>query len=309
MTDAAFAIADSLKPHIAAWLGHLKSARRLSPKTLEAYSRDLMMLMEFFGDHLGGPVSLKALADLRASDFRAFMAVRRQGGIGARTLSRQLSAFRNFFSYLEREGLVANEALGVIRGPKLPRSLPKPLTPVEARAAIALTGQMEPAPWIAARDIAVLTLCYGAGLRISEALGLCRADLDGEVARVTGKGGKTRLVPLIAPARQAIAEYLSRCPFAISQNEPMFRGAKGGVLSPRLIQKRVEQLRSALGLPASATPHALRHSFATHLLGRGGDLRTIQELLGHASLSSTQIYTHIDTDYLLDVYRKAHPRA
>lgn len=309
MTDAAFAIADSLKPHISAWLAHLKSARRLSPKTLEAYSGDLVMLFSFLAEHLGGPVTLKALADLRASDFRAFMAARRQQGIGARSLARELSAFRNFFSFLEREGLASNEALSVIRGPKLPKSLPKPLTATQARQALALTPAMEDEPWIAARDVAVLTLCYGAGLRISEALGMCRNDLDGAVARVTGKGGKTRLVPLIAPARAAIADYLEHCPFVVSANAPLFRGAKGGVLSPRLIQKRVEQLRAALGLPASATPHALRHSFATHLLGRGGDLRTIQELLGHASLSSTQIYTRIDTDHLLEVYRKAHPRA
>ena len=309
MTDAAFAIADSLKPHLAGWLGHLKSARRLSPKTLEAYSHDLISLFSFLGTHFGGPVTLKTLADLRASDFRAFMAARRQEGIGARSLARQLSATRNFFAYLEREGLVANEALSVIRGPKLPKSLPKPLTATQARQALALTDEMEDVPWIAARDTAVLTLCYGAGLRISEALSLCKSDLDGDVMRVTGKGGKTRLVPLIAPARAAIEDYLKQCPFAVAASEPMFRGARGGVLSPRLIQKRVEQLRSALGLPASATPHALRHSFATHLLGRGGDLRTIQELLGHASLSSTQIYTRLDTDHLLDVYRKAHPRA
>ena len=309
MTDAAFAIADSLKPHVADWLSHLKSARRLSPKTLEAYQRDVMTLMAFLGDHFGGPVTLKSLGELRAADFRAFMAARRHAGVGARTLARQLSATRNFFSFLEREGLVKTEALSVIRGPKLPKSLPKPLTPVQARQALDLTGEMEESPWIAARDAAVLTLCYGAGLRISEALALSRADLDGETVRVTGKGGKVRLVPLIAPIRTAIASYLDQCPFAVDADEPMFRGARGGVLSPRLVQKRVEQLRSALGLPPSATPHALRHSFATHLLGRGGDLRTIQELLGHASLSSTQIYTRIDSDHLMDVYRKAHPRA
>ncbi|MBU1176496.1 MAG: tyrosine recombinase XerC [Alphaproteobacteria bacterium] len=309
MTDTAFAIADSLKPHVADWLGHLKTARRLSPKTLGAYASDLDTLMAFLGTHLGGPVTLGALGALRAGDFRAFMAARRQQGVGARTLARQLSAIRNFFAFLEREDLVRTEALSIIRGPKLPKSLPKPLTPVQAKKALALTGEMEASPWIAARDTAVLTLCYGAGLRISEALGLSRADLEGETVRVIGKGGRVRLVPLIAPIRMAIAAYLELCPFAVSAGEPMFRGARGGVLSPRLIQKRVEHLRSALGLPPSATPHALRHSFATHLLGRGGDLRTIQELLGHASLSSTQIYTHIDSEHLLDIYRKAHPRA
>lgn len=309
MTDAAFAISDELRPHLADWLGHLKTARRLSDKTLTAYARDVTELMGFLGTHLGGPVTLKALGDLRAGDFRAFMARRRQEGVGARTLSRQLSAIRSFFAFLEREGLVKTEALSVIRGPKLPKSLPKPLTPLQARQALATTAELEEEAWIAARDIAVLTLCYGAGLRISEALSLSRADLDGETVRVTGKGGKVRLVPLIAPVKQAITDYLEKSPFAIAAGEPMFRGARGGVLSPRLIQKRVEQLRGALGLPASATPHALRHSFATHLLGRGGDLRTIQELLGHASLSSTQIYTRIDSEHLMDVYRKAHPRA
>lgn len=309
MTEAAFAIADDLKPQIAAWLSHLKSGRRLSPKTLEAYSRDVTSLLSFLCDHLGGPVTLQALTDLRASDFRAFMAARRGQGIGARSLARHLSSTRNFFSFLEREGLVKSEALSVIRGPKLPKSLPKPLTPVQARQTLSLTAEMEDSPWIAARDTAVLSLCYGAGLRISEALGLCRADLDGTAIRVIGKGGKVRLVPLIAPVKSAIAAYLEHCPFVVSASAPMFRGARGGVLSPRLIQKRVEQLRSALGLPVSVTPHALRHSFATHLLGRGGDLRTIQELLGHASLSSTQIYTRIDTDHLLEIYRKAHPRA
>ena len=178
----------------------------------------------------------------------------------------------------------------------------------EAKAAIATTADMEETPWIAARDIAVLSLCYGAGLRIAEALSLSKADLEGSALRVTGKGGKTRLVPLIASVRQAIDAYLKLCPFPLNASMPMFRGAKGGVLSPRLIQLRVVELRSALGLPPSATPHALRHSFATHLLGRGGDLRAIQELLGHASLSTTQIYTAVDTDRLLDAYRAAHPR-
>ena len=309
MTDAAFAIADSLKPHVAAWKTHLKSARRLAPKTLEAYGRDLDSLFAFLAGHVGGPLTLAVLAELRAADFRAFMAARRHEGVGARSLARQLSAIRNFFGFLEREGLARTEALSVIRGPKLPRSLPKPLSVNEARRAISATAELEDEPWIAARDMAVLSLCYGAGLRISEALALARTDLEGELVRVTGKGGKVRLVPLIGPVRQAVDTYLEQLPFDVAQSEPMFRGARGGVLSPRLIQMRVQQLRAALGLPETATPHALRHSFATHLLGRGGDLRTIQELLGHASLSSTQIYTNIDTERLLDVYRKAHPRA
>ncbi len=204
--------------------------------------------------------------------------------------------------------MLTTEALNVIRTPKQPRSLPKALTVIEAKAAITTTAEMEDRPWIAARDMAVLALCYGAGLRISEALALTPAGLEDAALRVTGKGGKTRMVPLLAEVRAAIEAYLKLCPFQLAAHEPLFRGARGGPLSARLIQLRVVQLRSALGLPPSATPHALRHSFATHLLGRGGDLRTIQELLGHASLSTTQIYTAIDTDRLLESYRAAHPR-
>lgn len=309
MSDSAFCTDKALAGHIAAWRSHLAAARRLSEHTLEAYGRDLSVFLQFMAEHCGGAVSPRILADLRAADFRAFMAWRRRDGIGARSLARNMSAIKSFFGFLEREGVVANGALGTLRGPKLPKSLPKPLTAIQAKQAIAATMEMEEEAWIAARDVAVLTLCYGAGLRISEALAMTRADLEGETARIVGKGSKTRLVPLIAPVRAAIADYLAKCPYAVGRDQEMFRGAKGGVLSPRLIQLRAQALRAALGLPSSATPHALRHSFATHLLGRGGDLRTIQELLGHASLSSTQIYTQIDTDYLLETYRKAHPRA
>jgi integrase/recombinase XerC len=223
-------------------------------------------------------------------------------------LARSLSAIKSFFRFLEREGVLATEALNTLRAPKAKKSLPKALTVREAKATITATEEMEDRPWVAARDIAVLTLCYGAGLRISEALSLSRADLEGPTLRVTGKGGKTRLVPLIDPVRAAVETYLGLVPFKLTPSQPLFRGVKGGVLSPRLIQMRMAVLRSALGLPPGATPHALRHSFATHLLGRGGDLRAIQELLGHASLSTTQIYTAIDTDRLLEAYRAAHPR-
>jgi integrase/recombinase XerC len=246
---------------------------------------------------------------MRAADLRAFMAVRRQDGVGARSLARALSAIKSFFRYLEREGVLSTEALNTLRTPRTRKSLPKALTVREAKAAIATTDEMEDRPWVAARDMAVLSLCYGAGLRISEALGLTRTDVEGPTLRVTGKGGKTRLVPIIEPVRQAIEAYLKLCPFTLTPSQPMFRGVKGGVLSPRLLQARMVQLRSALGLPPGATPHALRHSFATHLLGRGGDLRAIQELLGHASLSTTQIYTAVDTERLLDAYRAAHPRS
>jgi integrase/recombinase XerC len=309
MTDTAFATDDAVKRQVAGWTRDLGAVRRLAEKTVEAYAGDLAQFLLFLSPHSGGAVSLATLRDLRPADIRAFMAERRNQGVGPRSLARNLSALKSFFAFLEREGVVATEAFSAIRTPKQPRSLPKPLTVAEARSTLAAVPEMEERQWIAARDAAVLALCYGAGLRISEALSLTRADLDGAALRVTGKGGKTRLVPLLAPVRAAIATYLELCPFALGPSQKLFRGAKGGVLSPRLIQLRVVQLRAALGLPPSATPHALRHSFATHLLGRGGDLRAIQELLGHASLSTTQIYTAIDSERLLDAYHKAHPRA
>jgi integrase/recombinase XerC len=309
MVDTAFATDDEIAAQIARWQRDMASVRRLAPKTLEAYSRDLGQFLNFLAPHTGGAVSLKTLREMRGADLRAFMATRREAQIEARSLARALSAIKSFFRFLEREGVMSTEALNVIRTPKAKKSLPKALTVLEAKAAIATTDELEERPWVAARDMAVLSLCYGAGLRISEALALCRADLDGPALRVTGKGGKTRLVPLIESVRASIDTYLKLCPFPLTPSQPLFRGVKGGVLSPRLIQLRVVQLRGALGLPPSATPHALRHSFATHLLGRGGDLRAIQELLGHASLSTTQIYTAVDTERLLDAYRAAHPRS
>lgn len=298
-----------LQAQIANWQRELGAVRRLAPKTLEAYLRDLGQFVQFLSGHMGGEVSLDMLRSMRAADVRAFLAARRNDGLGSRSLARELSAMKSFFGFLEREGVLTTEALNTIRTPKQTRSLPKALTVLEAKATIKTTDELEDTPWIAARDMAVISLCYGAGLRISEALAVTRADLDGGALRVTGKGGKTRMVPLIAAVRQAIDTYLGLVPYNPGRDEPLFRGKKGGVLSPRLIQLRMQQLRGALGLPPSATPHALRHSFATHLLGKGGDLRTIQELLGHASLSTTQIYTAVDTERLLDAYRSAHPRA
>lgn len=308
MVDSAFATDEFIRARISAWQRELGSVRRLAANTLDAYGRDLDQFLQFLAGHTGGPVSLDTLKGLRGADVRAFMAQRRSESLGSRSLARVLSALKSFFRFLEREGVMATEALNVIRTPKLPKSLPKALTVIEARATIATTNELEDRPWVAARDMAVLSLCYGAGLRIAEALALTRSDLETEVLRVTGKGGKTRMVPLIAAVRRSIALYLDLCPFKSWPEEPLFRGVRGGVLSPRLIQLRVAQLRGALGLPPSATPHALRHSFATHLLGKGGDLRAIQELLGHASLSSTQIYTAVDTERLLESYRNAHPR-
>ena len=308
MVDSAFASDEFIRSQISAWQRELSSVRRLAENTLEAYGRDLDQFLSFLAGHTGGAVSLSTLKELRGADIRAFMAQRRNESLGSRSLARVLSALKSFFRFLEREGVLATEALNVIRTPKLPKSLPKALTVMEARQTIATTEEMEERPWVAARDMAVLSLCYGAGLRIAEALALTRADLEGNSLRVTGKGGRIRLVPLIAAVRQAIDLYIELSPFKSWPEEPLFRGVKGGVLSPRLIQLRVAQLRGALGLPQSATPHALRHSFATHLLSRGGDLRAIQELLGHASLSTTQIYTAVDTERLLESYRAAHPR-
>lgn len=308
MAGTQFIVDDALSRLIAGWQRDLGAVRRLAANTLEAYERDLGQFVNFLAMHTGGTVTLETLGELRAADVRAFMAKRRDEDLSSRSLGRSLSAIKSFFRFLEREGAVSTEAFNVIRAPRQPKSVPKALTIAEAKATIATTAELEERPWVAARDMALLALCYGSGLRISEALALTRADLEGEVLRIIGKGGKTRMVPLIAAVRGHVEAYLSLCPFKLTPSQPLFRGTKGGVLSPRLIQLRVVQLRGALGLPPSATPHALRHSFATHLLGRGGDLRSIQELLGHASLSTTQIYTAVDTDRLLESYRAAHPR-
>jgi integrase/recombinase XerC len=296
------------------WLSHLRAERRLSPKTSEAYARDVRQCLTFLAEHWGRRVTLKAFAALEASDIRAFMAMRRADDIGGRSLMRALAGLRSFGRFLEREGKGKVGALSAIRGPKVGKSLPKP---IQIAAAKRLTDADERAgedrdPWIWARDAAVMALLYGSGLRISEALGLKRRDVplpgEGDVLIVTGKGNKTRMVPVLQNVLTLIRDYAAVCPHQLNPAGPIFVGARGGPLSPRIIQLTMERLRGALGLPDSATPHALRHSFATHLLSRGGDLRAIQELLGHASLSTTQIYTGIDSERLLEVYRTAHPR-
>jgi integrase/recombinase XerC len=297
------------------WLTHLRSERRLSPKTLDAYGRDLQQCVTFLGEHWGETVSLKRFAALEATDIRAFMASRRSGGIAGRSLMRALAGLRSFGRFLEREGKGKVGALSAIRAPKVSKSLPKPLH-VEAARQVAdadIRAGENREPWILARDAAVMALLYGSGLRISEALGLKRRDVPapgaGDVLVVTGKGNKTRMVPVLQNVLQLIAGYVAMCPYDLPAASPIFVGARGGPLSPRIIQLTMERLRGALGLPDSATPHALRHSFATHLLSRGGDLRAIQELLGHASLSTTQIYTGVDAERLMEVYRTAHPRS
>lgn len=283
----------------------------MAAKTLEAYGRDIAQFAAFLKDHLGEPPTLDDLANLVQADFRAFLARRRNDGTSSRSLSRQLSAIRSLFHHFERRGILRNPAVAAVRSPKIAHSLPKPLTAQAAGALIkadSLQGDETP-PWVAARDAAVLTLLYGCGLRISEALGLTSAQIRREPLTVTGKGNKARIVPVLAVARDAVERYLALYPGSLDPRAPMFRGVKGGPLNARNVQLLIERLRGALGLPETATPHALRHSFATHLLGRGADLRTIQELLGHASLSTTQVYTEVNTGHLLEQYAKAHPRA
>jgi len=306
---------ESIALEMARWLAFLRTERRLSPKTSEAYGRDLRQFLEFLAEHWEARVTVGRFAALEASDVRAFMAKRRTDEIASRSLMRALAGLRSFGRFLEREGRGRVGALSAIRAPKVGKTLPKPL-PMAAAKRLADADERageDRDPWIWARDAAVMALLYGSGLRISEALGLKRRDVpapgEGDVLVVTGKGNKTRMVPVLQNVLTLIQDYAAMCPYPLPPEGPIFVGARGGTLSPRIIQLTMARLRGALGLPDSATPHALRHSFATHLLSRGGDLRAIQELLGHASLSTTQIYTGIDSERLLEVYRSAHPRA
>lgn len=298
----------------AEWLRHLAAERRYSPNTVEAYARDCRTLFAFLAGHLGGPPSLSDLRALAPRDVRAFLAARRNDGLSSRSLMRALAAARSFARHLARKGLADGAAFRAVRSPKLARTLPKPLAAVDARAVAdpeTRAGE-EREPWVLARDAAVLALLYGCGLRISEALGIHAGEVSRGVPStltVLGKGGKTRGVPVIAPVRAAIEDYLGRVPYRLKADGPLFVGVRGGPLSPRIIQLAMQGMRGALGLPATATPHALRHSFATHLLARGGDLRAIQELLGHSSLSTTQLYTEVDASRLLAVHAATHPRA
>lgn len=295
-----------------AWLQHLASARGYSRETLAAYERDLRQFVSFLGMYLDYTPCLADLARIDAKIVRAFLSARRKQGAVSRSLSRTLSALRTFFRWLEAEGRIKNRALQQVSLPKVPHSVPKPLT--EAHAARVVEGEGlgdATDDWITIRDTAVLLLLYGAGLRISEALSLTVADAPTEgrdVIIVRGKGDKERMVPILPITQQAVRRYLDLCPYPLQHHDPLFVGAKGGPLSPRIIQLAMQRMRANLGLPETATPHALRHSFATHLLAAGADLRQIQELLGHASLSTTQIYTAVDRDRLLAVYEKAHPR-
>ena len=303
-------ISPALTAALGAWLDHERALKGAAVNTVKAYQSDVLGFLGFLTQHHGAAEGLGPLAQISISDMRSWMAHERGRGISARSLARALSAVKTFYRWLsEREGFEPAAVLSA-RAPKFKAKLPRPLAEDAARDMIDTVELQASAPWVAARDAAVVTLLYGCGLRISEALGLRGGDAPlPQVLRITGKGGKERIVPVIEVARAAVAAYLRLCPFDLAPGAPLFRGTRGGPLSPRLIQKVMEQSRLQLGLPATATPHAMRHSFATHLMNAGGDMRAIQELLGHASLSTTQAYTAVDTARLMDVYARAHPRA
>jgi integrase/recombinase XerC len=307
---ARFAAADDLRAAIGLWAAWLAGERRTSAHTLAAYGRDLAFFLDFLTGHLGALPDLAAIEALRPADFRAYLARRASLGIGRSSLARGMSVLRGFVRFLQRRGLASTAALAALRSPKLPPGVPKPLTVEDALATVETVGDLAREGWQARRDTALLALIYGCGLRLSEALGLGRDEAPlGEMLTITGKGRKQRQLPVLPAVRTALADYLAACPYALGADDPLFVGARGGPLNPRLVQRQMAALRGYLQLPATATPHALRHSFATHLLGGGGDLRAIQELLGHASLSTTQRYTSVETEHLLAVYDGAHPRA
>ena len=306
---APLGLAPAMADALARWLDSERAVRGRSDHTITAYQGDLLAFLSFLGGHHGTPALPGTLGALTQSDMRGFAAAERARGLSARSLARRMSAVRSFLRWLsDREGFDASRALSS-RSPRYRRSLPRPIAPDQARAVLELASEGHRTPWVAARDAAVLTLLYGLGLRISEALALDGRDWPfGEALRIRGKGGKERVVPVLPVARQAVAAYLRQCPWPLGPGDPLFRGVRGGRLGQAPIQSAMATLRQSLGLPETATPHALRHSFATHLLAAGGDLRTIQQLLGHASLSTTQVYTGVDDAHLLAVHRAAHPR-
>jgi integrase/recombinase XerC len=303
-------ISPAARDALEGWLASSRALNGTAENTLTAYRTDVVDFIAFLTEYTGEAQGLAPLARITVPDMRAWMARVRSGGASARSLARKLSAVKSFYRWLsEREGFEPTAVLST-RAPKFQKKLPRPLSEDAAREMIDTVGQQAQKDWVGARDMAVVTLLYGCGLRISEALSLTGRDLPlGEVIRIVGKGGKERVVPVLPIARQAVARYVQQCPFEMAPDAPVFRGARGGALNPRLVQKVTEQARMQLGLPATATPHAMRHSFATHLLSAGGDLRAIQELLGHASLSTTQAYTSVDTVHLMKVYEATHPKA
>ncbi|HUK58500.1 MAG TPA: tyrosine recombinase XerC [Stellaceae bacterium] len=306
-----FPVSADLARAIAEWDAWLADERRVSPHTRAAYGRDLAALLDFLTDHLGRLPDLAALGDLVAADFRAALAARRTAGLERSSAARFMSVVRGFFRFLDRRGHLHNAALAAVRSPKRPAHVPKALSTEEAAETLTTAPTLARAPWQQKRDLALLMLLYGCGLRLGEALGLTRAaaPVAAGTMSITGKGAKTRLVPVLPAVAEAVADYLSACPYPLAASGPLFVGARGGPLNPRLVQRRMAELRALLGLPEGATPHALRHSFATHLLAGGADLRAIQELLGHASLSTTQRYTAIDGAALAKIFDAAHPRA
>lgn len=293
-----------------AWLQTQSALKGAADNTIAAYRTDLVEFLTFMTTHFGEPLGLGPVSRIGVSDMRAWMARTRADGTGARSLARKLSAVKSFYRWLaEREGFEPTAVLST-RAPKFNRKLPRSLAPDAARAVLDTVELQSEKPWVAARDVAVVTLLYGCGLRISEALGLTGANVPlPKTLRITGKGEKERIVPVLPAAQDAVARYVQLCPHPLNVDKPLFRGVRGGALNPRLIQDAMARTRAQLGLPATATPHALRHSFATHLLEAGGDLRAIQELLGHSSLSTTQAYTAVDTAHLMEVYQRAHPKA
>ena len=309
MADAPPSLVHPAQALAAQWASHLQHDRRRSPHTVRAYVATAHRLIDFLGRYRGEEIVPGGLLGLTAADLRAFLADRRGHGLGASSSARELSAVRAFLTYAaDQQG--ANAQLPRTRAPKRPRTLPRPAAPDEAMGLAQDAAQAASAPWMGARDLAILLLLYGAGLRVAEALSLKASIVPiGQTLRVTGKRSKTRIVPVVPAVREAIDDYVRQCPYPLKGDSPLFLGARGGPLNPDLVRRAVAAARRRLGLPDTLTPHALRHSFATHLLARGADLRALQELLGHASLSSTQIYTAVDAARLLDVYRHAHPRA
>ncbi len=310
--DAArFLAAADLQDLIAQWLSWLQHERRASPHTVAAYGSDLAAFLDFLAQHRGGATALADLEALTQADFRAFLAARVNARMQRSSTARALSVLRGFFRFLDRRGAVKNAALAAVRTPKLPKSLPRALSIEEAQDALDLAPTLARHAWEGKRDLAIFTLLYGGGLRIGEALGLTRreAPMKAGAVAIAGKGGKTRLVPILPAVADAVKLYLAACPHDLAADGPLFVGLRGKALNPRQVQGQMAKLRALLGLDEHATPHAWRHSFATHLLGEGADLRAIQELLGHASLSTTQRYTAVDAARLATVYDKAHPRA
>ena len=295
---------------LAAWRSWLADERRLSRHTLAAYCRDVIGFLGFLVEHLGAVPALPHLAGLAPADLRAWLAWLAGRGRTRTSMARAMASVRSFCRFLERQGIAHVPAVLAVRTPKLPHALPRALAAHEALAVVEDADMLSAVPWIAARDVALFSLLYGCGLRIGEALSLPRRAVPlREMLRVVGKGDKERVVPVLPAVRDAVTRYVSLCPFQVAPEEALFLGAKGGRLDPGVVQRQMRRARRRLGLPETATPHALRHSFATHLLASGGDLRTIQELLGHASLSTTQRYTEVDAARLLDIHRAAHPRS